>query len=123
MCGMFVMLSCSNNANGNDDDKQGYTGVPLIILDNDIGSSTDYLFAMQMAYMYHRQGRCRLLGIEGDEEFILSERGVVTLSPEAATDFTPSAMGHCRYQKPGSKEWVEKMLNKIRTANRWKIEQ
>lgn len=56
MCGMFVIFSFSSDENaGNDgDDKQGYTGVPLIILDNDIGSSTDDLFAMQMAYMYHR---------------------------------------------------------------------
>ena len=60
--------------------------------------------------------------VEGDEEFILSERGVVTLSSEAATNFIPAAKGHCCYQKPGSNEWNLKMLNKIREANRWKNE-
>ncbi len=46
----------------NPADSQAYAGVPLIILDTDIGSSTDDLFAMQMLYRYHDEGRCRLLG-------------------------------------------------------------
>ncbi|MBR1549201.1 MAG: nucleoside hydrolase [Bacteroidales bacterium] len=40
--------------------------VPLIILDTDIGSSTDDLFAMEMLYHYEREGRCRLLGVVVD---------------------------------------------------------
>ena len=40
--------------------------VPLIILDTDIGSSTDDLFAMQMLYNYASQGRCYLLGVVVD---------------------------------------------------------
>lgn len=36
---------------------------PLIILDTDIGSSTDDLFAMEMLYDYDRRGLCKLLGI------------------------------------------------------------
>ncbi len=36
---------------------------PLIILDTDIGSSTDDLFAMEMLYDYHRRGLCTLLGV------------------------------------------------------------
>ncbi|MBQ3752385.1 MAG: nucleoside hydrolase [Prevotella sp.] len=46
----------------NPADSQSYAGVPLIILDTDIGSSTDDLFAMQMLHRYHDEGRCRLLG-------------------------------------------------------------
>ncbi|MBP5548129.1 MAG: hypothetical protein J6X58_04460 [Bacteroidales bacterium] len=40
--------------------------VPQIILDTDIGSSTDDLFAMQMLYRYASQGRCGLLGVVVD---------------------------------------------------------
>lgn len=36
---------------------------PLIILDTDIGSSTDDLFAMEMLYDYDRRGLCTLLGV------------------------------------------------------------
>lgn len=69
LCSMFLMFSCSDNdSNGNDGEDKKYTGIPLIILDNDIGSSTDDLFAMQMAYMYHRKGLCRLLGVVVNRE-------------------------------------------------------
>ncbi len=44
----------------------GYTGAPLVILDTDLGSSTDDLFSMQMLYRYHDKGRCKLLGIVVD---------------------------------------------------------
>ena len=37
--------------------------VPLIILDADIGSSTDDLFALQMLHHYEQEGRCKLLGV------------------------------------------------------------
>ncbi len=40
--------------------------VPQIILDTDIGSSTDDLFAMQILYRYASQGRCDLLGVVVD---------------------------------------------------------
>lgn len=40
---------------------------------------------------------------------------VVTLTPEVATIFTPSATGNARYQKPGSKVWCDEMLAKIRS--------
>lgn len=36
---------------------------PLIILDTDIGSSTDDLFAMELLYDYDRRGKCQLLGV------------------------------------------------------------
>lgn len=41
---------------------------PLIILDADLGSSTDDLFAMEILYDYHRRGLCTLLGIIVDRE-------------------------------------------------------
>ena len=40
--------------------------VPQIILDTDIASSTDDLFAMQLLYRYTSQGRCGLLGVVVD---------------------------------------------------------
>ena len=61
-----VLTSCSN-----DDDEETsreYDGVPLVILDADVGSSTDDLFALQMLYNYANQGRCKLLGVVVDRE-------------------------------------------------------
>ena len=66
ICGASVFTACSN-----DDDPVGpqeYTGVPLIIYDTDIGSSTDDLFALEMLYRYEDEGRCRLLGVMVDRE-------------------------------------------------------
>ena len=66
LIGMTVLTSCSN-----DDDVQipgEQTSVPRIILDVDICSSTDDLFAMEMLYRYADQGRCRFLGIVVDRE-------------------------------------------------------
>ena len=55
ICGGIVLISCSN-----DDDPTGqqveYTGIPLIIYDTDIASSTDDLFAMEMLYRYEDEG-------------------------------------------------------------------
>ena len=56
--------------------------------------------------------------VEGDAAFLLSERGIVTLTPKNVTIFTPSATGNFRYQKPGSKAWYDEKLEKIRTYNR-----
>lgn len=55
--------------------------------------------------------------VEGDEQFRLSERGTVTLTPECVTHFTPSAFGNCRYQLPGTAEWAAEVLQKIRDVN------
>lgn len=64
---MFLWTSCA------DDDKTTeqpyeYTGVPLIIMDTDIGSSTDDLFTMMMLYGYQNQQRSKLLGVVVDRE-------------------------------------------------------
>ena len=56
--------------------------------------------------------------VEGDAVFSLSQRGTVSLTPQAETLFTPSPTGHCRYQQPGSAEWAAQILEKIRQANR-----
>ena len=67
ICSASVLTSCSNDDNPTG--QQGeYAGVPLIILDTDIGSSTDDLFALEMLYRYEDEGRCRLLGVMVDRE-------------------------------------------------------
>jgi hypothetical protein len=58
--------------------------------------------------------------VEGDAEFLLSEPGTVTLTEKFGTNFTPSPNGNERYQKPGSKEWNNAMLEKIRKYNMMK---
>ena len=68
ICGAMVLTSCSNEDNPLKPDRQEYTGVPLVILDADIGSSTDDLFALQMLYRYEEAGRCKLLGVVVDRE-------------------------------------------------------
>ena len=67
ICGASIFTSCSNDdkPTGQQDE---YAGVPLIILDTDIGSSTDDLFAMEMLYRYEDEGRCHLLGVMVDRE-------------------------------------------------------
>ena len=56
-----ILVSACGKNDTNSQPQQ--TSVPLIILDTDIGSSTDDLFAMEMLYRYEQQGRCRLLGV------------------------------------------------------------
>ena len=65
ICCTMLLLSCCKNDNLPEQQNE-YSGVPLIILDTDIGSSTDDLFAMEMLYRYEEQGRCRLLGVVVD---------------------------------------------------------
>ena len=52
--------------------------------------------------------------VEGDEWFLLSEWGNVTIDSEGNTTFTASPNGNCRYQKPGDASWNSATLNKIR---------
>ena len=67
VCSNMVLTSCSNRDETVAPDKT-YTGVPLVILDADIGSSTDDLFALEMLYRYDEQRLCRLLGVVVDRE-------------------------------------------------------
>ena len=65
ICGTNVFTACESN-DDNPIGEQEYTGVPLVILDTDIGSSTDDLFSLEMLYYYQQQGRCKLLGVVVD---------------------------------------------------------
>ncbi len=71
LCGAMFMASCTNEQSAADEGEKTYSGIPLIIYDTDIGSSTDDLFALEMLYHYEEEGRCKLLGVvvdrEGDE--------------------------------------------------------
>lgn len=64
---MTILTSCSNNDNPTGQPYE-YTGVPLIIMDTDIGSSTDDLFTMMMLYCYQDQKRSKLLGVMVNRE-------------------------------------------------------
>lgn len=62
---MLMMLACCGK---NDEQQPSTADVPLVIIDTDIGSSTDDLFALEMLYRYEEQGLCRLLGVVVDRE-------------------------------------------------------
>ncbi len=61
---------------------------------------------------------CVIQAVEGDALFSLSERGTISITPQAHTIFTPSATGNVRYQLPGNAQWAIMMLEKIRTMNK-----
>ena len=70
ICVSLAFTACSNDddpVSDSTDDKE-YTGIPLIILDTDIGSFTDDLFAMQMLYRYADEGKCKFLGVVVDRQ-------------------------------------------------------
>lgn len=62
---------------------------------------------------------CVIQTVEGDALFSLSERGTISITPQALTIFTPSATGNMRYQLPGNAQWATMMLEKIRTMNKY----
>ena len=69
LCSTTVFASCANEDSPvAGSEGEAYTGVPLIILDTDIGSSTDDLFALEMLYRYEQEGRCKMLGVVVDRE-------------------------------------------------------
>jgi inosine-uridine nucleoside N-ribohydrolase len=61
---------------------------------------------------------CVIQAVEGDSLFSLSQRGTISITPQAHTIFTPSATGNVRYQLPGNAQWAAMMLEKIRTMNK-----
>jgi inosine-uridine nucleoside N-ribohydrolase len=65
-CGALASLTSCSEAESRQ--RHEYTGVPLIILDTDIGSSTDDLFSLMMLYGYESLNKCRLLGVVVDRE-------------------------------------------------------
>lgn len=62
---------------------------------------------------------CVIQAVEGDSLFSLSERGTISITPQAHTVFSPSAKGNVRYQLPGNAQWATMMLEKIRTMNKY----
>ena len=58
-----------------------------------------------------------LNAVNGNDDFLLSQRGFVTLTDNAETIFTPDPKGNCRYQLPRDKEWNDKVLEEIRRTN------
>ncbi len=93
ICGTSVFTACSSDNIDIPATAQEYTGVPQVILDTDIGSSTDDLFA-------------------------LTERGTVVLNDDGTVIFTPSAKGNSRFQMPGDDAWRSAMLEIIRNVNK-----
>lgn len=57
---VLILVACNKD---NTTPEQQQPTVPQIIIDTDICSSTDDLFAMQLLYCYASQGRCNLLGV------------------------------------------------------------
>lgn len=68
LCGQVSLVSCTDDEFPADEGEVAYTGVPLVIFDTDLGSSTDDLFALEMLYRYQEEGRCKLLGVVVDRE-------------------------------------------------------
>lgn len=60
MCGSAVCTACGEN-----NPAQVYTGLPLVILDTDLGSSTDDLFALEMLHRYQQRSQIQELSREG----------------------------------------------------------
>ena len=59
---------CATSCNEQKKTDEEYTGLPLVILDTDMGSSTDDLFTLEMLHRYQDQGKCQLLGVVVDRE-------------------------------------------------------
>ncbi len=70
LCGAsagMLLVGCNDDDDVlDDDDQEEYSGVPRLIVDVDIASSTDDLFALQMAYYYDDRDLCELLGVVVD---------------------------------------------------------
>jgi len=56
--------------------------------------------------------------VEGDDPFMLTERGTVVLNNDGTVIFTPSSTGNNRFQMPGDDAWRSVMLEKIRNVNK-----
>jgi hypothetical protein len=56
--------------------------------------------------------------VEGDDLFMLSERGIVGLNDDGSVSFTLSATGNSRFQMPGDDAWRSAMLEIIRNVNK-----
>ena len=63
LCFLWLAFAAGSCSSDKPADAHAEESIPLIILDTDIGSSTDDLFALQAVYNYARRGECRLLGV------------------------------------------------------------
>ena len=66
---IFALLACSDDSSSSTDQsapKLSSGEIPHIILDADIGSSTDDLFALQNLYDCHKENKCNLIGVVVD---------------------------------------------------------
>ena len=68
MITLCALMLTGGSTDNNQTSEQEYAGVPLVILDTDIGSSADDLFSLEMLYYYQQQGQCTLLGVVVDRE-------------------------------------------------------
>ena len=62
------MLTACSNDDSDGPDTPGYKGIPLVILDADIGSSTDDLFSLEILCRYDDLKKCKPLGVVVDRE-------------------------------------------------------
>ena len=65
----FALLACSDSGSSSTEQstqKVSSVEIPRIILDADIGSSTDDLFALQNLYDCHKERKCSLIGVVVD---------------------------------------------------------
>lgn len=77
--------------------------MPLVILDTDIGSSTDDLFTLEMLHYYQQQGSCKLIGVVVNRE---------------GEDCAACADAMNTYFNNGDDAWRSVMLEKIRNVNK-----
>ena len=69
LCSMLgILVSCTSVDDNSGGVSPQYTGMPRVIYDTDLGSSTDDLIALRLLYNYAKEGRCKLLGIVVDRE-------------------------------------------------------
>ena len=59
---LLAFSSCSKDDDPTPESDAEYTGIPGVIYDTDIGSSTDDLFALRIIYDQADKGNCHLLG-------------------------------------------------------------
>ncbi len=100
MCGSAVCTACGEN-----NPAQVYTGLPLVILDTDLGSSTDDLFALEMLHRYQQQGRCRLLGVVVDRMGEANAAIADVMNTSSGHPETP--VGLVRQGIPAPKVWID----------------
>ncbi len=126
---VLILVACNKD---NTTPEQQQPTVPQIIIDTDICSSTDDLFAMQLLYQYASQGKCNLLGVivdrmgdtnaavadlKGDDLIGLSPRGHIVFNDENKISFITDPDGNYRYQISGDEAWADRMLNLIRASS------